>query len=301
VAHGGCGPHNIVRNEEALNTYPGSLIVKLYGCSAGNVADPDLTPAEALLHGRSLTQVVLTHAMPQGGAVHAVPLGAYEELLRIAPHLGFAYRYYYDLRGRYPYSLIMLGNPFVKVGGIPHAPSGSVQGTVRLSDGSPAAGLYISLTRGGEFWGRRITQSDGKYELSCLPSGTYELNLHINAVEVRSRPIEITVAKPEEADWDVGQVWTVRVDLKTPLKDLSTLPWLEMARSRNDKAFLQHDLLAARWNGSFQVIGTRPQAIWLRARAGRKASSPPTRIVPPKLGSVLTISLDVPADKPRSR
>jgi len=140
VAHGGCGPHNIVRNEEALNTYPGSLIVKLYGCSAGNVADPDLTPAEALLHGRSLTQVVLTHAMPQGGAVHAVPLGAYEELLRIAPHLGFAYRYYYDLRGRYPYSLIMLGNPFVKVGGIPHAPSGSVQGTVRLSDGSPAAG-----------------------------------------------------------------------------------------------------------------------------------------------------------------
>ncbi len=301
VAHGGCGPHNIVTNEEAMNTYPGALIVKLYGCSAGNIASPGLTPAEALLHGRSLTQVVITHAMPQGGAVHAVPMGAYEELLRISPHMGFAYRYYYDLRGQYPYSLIMLGNPFVKVGGIPNAPSGSVQGTARVAGRIPVGGLYVSVTRGKEFWGRGKTQSDGRFELSCLPAGMYELNLHINAVEVRSRPVQVTALRPAQADWDLGQVWTLRVDLTTPADELSTPPWLEVAGSRNAKAFLECDLLAARGNGTFQLIGTRPQALWIRARAGHKTSSTPMRIVPPKLGSTLAVSLDLPPDKPKSR
>jgi hypothetical protein len=305
-AHGGMsfrggGPHNTLNIDEIRKTCPAAPVLRLYGCSAGNIYRP-ITPGEAFLFGHAVTQVVITHTMPQGGAIVSVPKGVYAELLEIAPHMGVAYQYFYDIRAHYPFSLIMLGNPFVKLGMGLSAPSGSIRGKVHLPGGQSSEGFYVSALKGEQYVGRVKTDARGEFCFACLPAGRHLLRLHVNALQTETQSIVVEAGKTVETGWRLDRLWVIRGRV---LADKGTLPsatppWVEMARNPVADEFTGNDLLAAIPNaqGQFEIVGSKPLTCWIRGCAGKRQRSKPISINAEPGRIVENVALKVPNPTP---
>jgi len=275
TSHRGKGPLWQTPAELALTLYPGTVVFRLGGCSAGNICRPGITPGEAYILGRSVGQAVLTHTRPHGGAISSVPEDAYEELLRICPHLGPFYTYLFDVRAQnrdYHFSLIMLGNPFVSWQRDFSAPSARVAGRVVIESGEPAHGFYVSATRDGKPFGRVKTQPDGSYTLECLPPGRYEVRLHVNALEQTARTVVLAAQQTEVLDWRIGPLWRIEGTVRNRDGRPDKWGWAQMSAHNEPDEFERNDLFGIRTDqeGRFALVGARPLDFWLRGRVGKR-------------------------------
>ena len=264
-----------------MDIYPAGLVIKLYGCSAGNIARDSMTPGESFLFGRAITQTVITHTKPQGGAFKSIPQYMFEDLFLICPNMGTAYQFMYDFRGSYAYSLILLGNPFVKIQKELAAPHGSVSGTVKLLPPSAKLRFYVSICQNGKSFGRVKTLPNSDYELQCLPPGDYEVSLHINALESIKKKVRVYADRTTRIDWDVPPLWQVEgyllaMENDKPIED----SWIEIAETRKKDNFKAHDLfpIAVDTEGRFSIVGAGRQRLWVRGRVGKKNGSKSIRV-----------------------
>ena len=290
-AHGGTsfhgqGPHNSVTPNESAEAYPGPLMLKLYGCSAGNIARPHLTPAEGFLVGRPVTQVVITHTTPQGGAFKNVAWRTYNDLLRVCPHAGIMYQYFYDMRLKNPYSLIMLGNPFVRVGSAAPAQSGSIEGTVKGCGADHDSALYVTAQHNGKCYGRVRVSQDRRFRLRCLPPGEYDLELYINALEKMERRVEVRGNQTVEVDWEIKGLksvsGTVVLGNSTPAPDA----WVELAGSPRKQEFSGNDLFGVPVGdqGQFSFFVLRINSLYVRGCLGKRTRTKAIHIEVPQAG-----------------
>jgi hypothetical protein len=284
-AHGGTsfdglGPHNTVKPDESATIYPGSLMLKLYGCSAGNIARPTVTPAEGFLVGRPVTQVVITHTQPEGGAFKTVAWRTYNDLLRVCPHAGIMYQYFYDMRVGNPYSLIMLGNPFVRIGSATPAPSGSIQGLVKGCDSDRGSALYVTAWRDSEGYGRTRVAQDRRFRLACIPPGNYEVTLHINALETISRKVQVQPNEVSKIDWDLTGVQSVSGSVLLGDGSIAKDAWVELAARPKKQEFADNDLFGIHVSpdGRFSFLVLRTDSLYVRACLGKRTRTPPLQV-----------------------
>lgn len=279
IAHRHNGPHNILEIEESLATYPSGLIMKLYGCSSGNIARKEITPVESFLLGRSITQAIVSHTMPQGGAIRRMPKYMLPDLLRICSNLGTMHMFMYDLRCKYPYSEILIGNPFVKVGAGFSAPAGSLQGSISGFD-FPAS-VYVSISRKGDFMGRVKSASNGEFMFPCLPLGEYDVEVHFNAVDSEVHTVQIKSGEATRLRIDGSSLWRVECTVNHESTEQET-SWIEVSKTTLDADFTANDLFAIipDAQGKFSVIGKNRTPIYIRGRLGKEKHSSLKKINP---------------------
>lgn len=283
-AHGGTGhlvgPHLAVKGPEAMRLFPGAVVTPLSGCHGGDIQRADVTAAEAYLFGRSISVLAFSSTRSEGGDSPTRMIGWADELRGLVPHFGVYFAYLHGLRscGHSSYlhtGGIMLGSPFVSVRDRFAAPSGTVVGRVTAAAGNPVAGFYISATRGNQWFGRVRTDRDGLYELACLPPGPYEVGLHLNAFETRTRKVTAPGGKTTVVDWELPALWQVHGQVLDAQDRPDPLGWAEVALRADAGEFARNDLFGPRTDdrGGFVLHGAKPATFWLRARSGRKFES----------------------------
>lgn len=295
TSHGGVGPHNTVAVQESLGVYPGGLIIRLYGCSAGNIARHDMTPGESFLFGRAVTQTVITHTRPEGGAFLSVPWYMFGDLMTVCPNLGTAYQLLYEFRGKYPYSLVLLGNPFVKVGHQFADPSGSVCGKVTAM-GSDIPHVYVSAHIGDKSFGRVKVKPDATYELDCLPPATYDVSLHVNALESLKRRVRVGDQTVATENWELPRLWRVDGRLLGSKGEPVADSWVEIATKPTNEDFRSNDLhpVSVDVEGRFSIFGIKDQTFWVRGCVGKRGASPPVRVTVGKGSVASAVDLTLP-------
>jgi hypothetical protein len=278
AAHGGKlhpqGPHRSVSLGDALDFYPGAVVIELHGCHAGDIRREALTAAEAYLFGRSNALVVFTNARSEGPANPISHVGVREEMLAICPHLAAFYMYLVDLHGTATSSYlttgyIMLGNPFINLRKNLAAPSGTILGRVQPSpNGGPVVGFYVSASQSGKWFGRVRTESDGSYVLRCLPPGKYEVTLHLNALEGISRQVEAQPNRQERVDWQLPSLWHVQGQVLSEDGKPNPDGWVDIASGPTRTDFREDSLFGLRTDdgGRFDVYGAKPAEFWLRGQ-----------------------------------
>jgi len=284
AAHGGklhpLGPHRSVTLEDALNFYPGAVVIELHGCHAGDIRREGLTAAEAYLFGRSNALLVFTNARSEGPANPMSHVGVRRQMLAICPHLAPLYLYLVDLHGTPTSSYlttgyIMLGNPFVNLRQNLAAPSGTILGQVQPPpNGGPVDGFYVTASRSGKWFGRVRTESDGSYVLRCLPPGQYEITLHLNALEGISHQVQAQPNRQERVDWRLPSLWHVQGQVLSADGKPDPDGWADIASGPTRADFKEDSVFGLRTDdeGRFDIYGAKPAEFWLRGQCKRGVS-----------------------------
>jgi len=289
AAHGGvahiAGPHKGVGPPQAMQFFPGALITHLCGCHGGDIKTAGVTPAEAYYLGRSICVLAHSSTRSEGADTPAHMRGWLEELMNLAPHWGVWHTYLTGFRGlnRSCYlntGMIMLGNPFVSLRDRFAASSGAIVGRVTVPPGSVIAGFYVSATRDKQWFGRVKTGTDGSYELACLPPGSYEVKLHLNAFEALSREVTAEAGKTTVVNWPLPVLWEVRGQVLDAQGKPDRAGWAEAATKNNANEFTANDLFGLRTDeqGCFAIHGANAATFWLRGRSGRQFESPALQV-----------------------
>jgi hypothetical protein len=196
------------------------------------------------------------------------------------------YQYFYDMRRGNPYSLIMLGNPFVRLGSAAPAVSGTIEGLVKGCDADRGAALYVTARRAEQGYGRALVAEDRRFRLACLPPGDYEVVLHINALESVTRKVHVQPNQVAKVDWDLAGVRSVSGTVLLRDGSPAANSWIELAKRPEKQQFSENDVFGVRVqpNGRFSFLVLQVDSLYVRGCLGKRTRTPPIQVRIPANG-----------------